>query len=121
MMDKPTQLAYDRTLLAYERTMQAWIRTATSLITFGFSVYKLSDVFATTPGQRARLGGPQEFGTILVCIGFFALAMAVVVYRQSIRALRVEYGKSSMSLSVWLAATVAFLGIFALVTMFGHW
>ena len=119
-MEKSTQLAYDRTLLAYERTMQAWIRTATSLITFGFSVYKLTDVFATTPGQRARLGGPQEFGTILVFIGFFALAMAVVVYRQSMRALRMEYGKHSQSLSLWLAGIIAILGIFALVTMLGH-
>jgi inner membrane protein YidH len=119
-MDKSTRLAYDRTFLAYERTMQAWIRTATSLITFGFSVAKLTDVFATTPGQRARIAGPQEFGTILVCIGFFALFMAIIVYRQSMRALRMEYGKSPMSLSLWLAATVAFLGVFALAVMFAH-
>ena len=38
--DTGTRLAIDRTRLAYERTMMAWIRTATSLITFGFSVYK---------------------------------------------------------------------------------
>ena len=35
-----TTLAFERTRIAYERTMMAWVRTATSLITFGFSVYK---------------------------------------------------------------------------------
>ena len=33
-------LALERTYLAHERTLMAWVRTATSLITFGFSIYK---------------------------------------------------------------------------------
>jgi putative membrane protein len=40
VLDTSTRLAYDRTRLAYENTMMAWVRTATSLITFGFSIYK---------------------------------------------------------------------------------
>jgi putative membrane protein len=116
-VDKPTTLAYERTWLAYERTMQAWIRTAISLITFGFSIYKLTDIFAT-PAERSRIFAAEEFGTLLVCIGLFTLAIAVVIYRQSIWVLRLEYGKSPRSLSVWVAATIAALGIFALVTMF---
>ena len=35
-----TRLAVDRTRLAYERTLMAWTRTATSLISFGFTIYK---------------------------------------------------------------------------------
>ena len=35
-----TQLAVERTRLAYERTLMAWVRTATSLISFGFTIYK---------------------------------------------------------------------------------
>ena len=30
----------DRTRLAYERTMMAWVRMGTSLISFGFTIYK---------------------------------------------------------------------------------
>jgi len=119
-VDKPTTLAYERTWLAYERTMQAWIRTAISLITFGFTIYKLTDIFAA-PAQRSRILGAEEFGTILVLIGLFTLAIAVVIYRQSIRVLRMEYGKSPRSLSVIVAATIALLGIFALVAMYGRW
>jgi putative membrane protein len=33
-------LAVDRTWLAHERTLMAWVRTATSMISFGFTIYK---------------------------------------------------------------------------------
>ncbi len=39
-LDTPTELAYQRTFLAHERTLMAWVRTSSSLITFGFSIYK---------------------------------------------------------------------------------
>lgn len=117
MLDKTTRLAYDRTWLAYERTMQAWIRTAASLITFGFSVYKLIDIVAP-PSSRQRLLGPREFGTALVCIGLAALVFAAIDSRRSIRLLRQEYGQSPRSMSVFFGALVALLGIFALVVMF---
>jgi putative membrane protein len=42
--DKNTRLGVERTRLAYERTMMAWVRTATSLITFGFSIYKFFQI-----------------------------------------------------------------------------
>lgn len=115
-MDTNTRLAYDRTWLAYERTMQAWVRTAISCITFGFSVYKLSEI-VTPNASRSRLAGPHELGIALVCVGFLALAMATVEYRQSIRFLRLEYGKSPRSRSVWFAGAIALLGIFALLSM----
>ena len=35
-----TTLAVERTRLAHERTLMAWVRTATSLISFGFTIYK---------------------------------------------------------------------------------
>lgn len=116
-MDKSTRLAYDRTWLSYERTMQAWIRTAISLITFGFSVFKLADIVTQNPAERARLAGPHEFGYTLVAIGFIALTFATIEYRQSIRVLREQYGQSPRSKSVILAALIAALGIFALITM----
>jgi putative membrane protein len=115
-MDRTTSLAYDRTWLAYERTMQAWTRTAMSLITFGFTVYKLVDVVTPESGRK-HLAGPHQFGIALVCIGFLALAMATLEYRQSINVLRKEYGKSPRSQSVFFAGVIALLGLFAIVSM----
>lgn len=43
-LDPSTRFAADRTRLAYERTMLAWIRIGTSLITFGFGVYKFFQI-----------------------------------------------------------------------------
>ena len=40
LADDRTALALDRTRLAHERTLMAWARTATSLISFGFTIYK---------------------------------------------------------------------------------
>ena len=39
-LDSGTRLAVERTRLAYERTLMAWVRTGTSLISFGFTIYK---------------------------------------------------------------------------------
>jgi len=50
-LDISTTLAYARTRAAYERTMMSWIRTATSLITFGFSVYKFFQFEKPTNGS----------------------------------------------------------------------
>ena len=38
------EMAVDRTRMAHERTLMAWVRTATSLISFGFSIYKFADI-----------------------------------------------------------------------------
>lgn len=116
-VDNSTRLAYDRTWLAYERTMQAWIRTAISLITFGFSVYKLVDIVERDPAHARRLVGPHVFGFTLVAIGFIALGLATVEYRQSIHVLRAEYGESPRSTSVFFAGLIAALGLFALISM----
>ena len=59
-LDTSTRLAFDRTRVAYERTMMAWIRTATSLVTFGFAVYKFFQIDAPSssgelPDRPARV------------------------------------------------------------------
>ena len=51
-LDIATKLAFDRTRAAYERTMMAWIRTATSLITFGFTIYKFFQIEAPSADDR---------------------------------------------------------------------
>jgi putative membrane protein len=65
-LDTSSRLDFDRTRAAYEQLMMSWIRTATSLITFGFSVFQ-----PEVPSSRAenRLIGPREFALMLVSIG----------------------------------------------------
>jgi putative membrane protein len=65
-LDDSTRLAFERTRNSYENTMMSWIRTATSLITFGFSIYKFFQIEAPSEKQRNYLIGPREFAIALL-------------------------------------------------------
>ena len=55
--------------------MMAWIRTATSLITFGFTIYKFFQLEVPRYEERKYLVGPRQFAIALVL-----LARAIAVY-----------------------------------------
>ena len=97
--------------------MMAWIRTGTSLITFGFSIYKLFQLEGLGHPQPGRLIGPREFAFMLVSIGLISLLLATIEHRQNIRALGTQYEGKRRSLAVMVAALISILGILALVAM----
>ena len=116
VLDTSTRLAFERTRASYERTMMSWIRTSTSLITFGFTIYK----FFQLEGVRSRenqLIGPRGFSLILVSIGLGSLVLATIEHRQNVGRLDAEYPGRPRSLAAILAATIAILGILAFVAM----
>src|SRR5262249_38820139 len=78
-----TDLAIDRTWLAHERTLMAWVRTATSMISFGFTIYKFFQ-FETEkdPNLKRGLLSPRDFALIIVSIGLVALLMATFTHRK---------------------------------------
>jgi putative membrane protein len=112
-----TTLAYDRTRLAYERTMMAWVRTATSLITFGFTIYKFFQLERGGGEQNHRLIGPREFALLMISIGLVSLLLATVEHRQSMQGLRAQYPDIPRSLAGVVAALVAILGVLALLVV----
>lgn len=117
-MDRPTWLAFERTRVAYERTMMAWIRTAASLITFGFTIYKVFQIEGLGRAKVAgRLIGPREFSIMLVVIGLLSLVLASLEHRQNIRTLGAQYGGRRRSLAVWLSGLISILGILALLAI----
>jgi putative membrane protein len=69
--------------------MMAWKRTATSLITFGFSIYKLFQLEGLGHQQQGRLVEPREFALMLVSIGLVSLL--TIEHRQNIRTLGAQY------------------------------
>jgi putative membrane protein len=107
----------ERTRIAYEQLMMSWIRTATSLITFGFSIYKFFQIEGQGNIHVNRLIGPRGFALMLVVIGLAALALATLEYRQNIRIVKAQYPKSPRSLSGVVAALISLLGIAALIAM----
>jgi putative membrane protein len=117
-LDVGTRLAVDRTRLAHERTLMAWVRTATSLISFGFTIYKFFQF--ELKGREVspnRLVGPREFALVLIAIGLVALLMSTVDHRRNMQAMRAEFGPIPLSTSAVVAALVSVLGILAFVAV----
>jgi putative membrane protein len=119
--DVSTRLAFDRTRVAYERTMLAWVRTATSLITFGFSIYKFFQLQHLGGERTDRLVGPREFSLLLVSLGLASLLLAAVEHRLNMRELRAQSPEMPpRSLAGVVASLIAILGIAALIVMILH-
>ena len=116
-LDTSTKLAYDRTRLAYENTMMAWVRTATSLITFGFSVYKFFQFDIKRGEELTGLVGPREFGLIMITFGLVSLLAGTVQHVMSLRRLRAQYPAVPRSVAALLAGLISILGIVALAAV----
>jgi putative membrane protein len=117
-----TRLALERTRGAYERTLMAWVRTGTSLITFGFAVYKffqfeMEGKVGSTALIQTALIGTREFGLALISIGLMALLLGAFEHRRDLRALRKDYPGMPRSGSQVLALLVAVLGLLAFVAV----
>jgi len=115
-----TRLSIENTRGSYERTMMSWIRTGTSLITFGFAVYKFFQFEAPKisehePLIKTVLFGPREFGMLMIGIGLLALLLGTFEHRRDLRALRKDYPGMPSSATSVIAVLIATLGLLAFV------
>jgi len=116
-----TELAVDRTRLAHERTLMAWTRTATSLISFGFTVYKFFDyVRKEESGPPAGPLRPRWFALFMIVTGLLALTLATIEHHRALKPLKASYGPQPPSLSLIVAALIAVLGIVGLIAVVFH-
>jgi putative membrane protein len=97
--------------------MMAWIRTATSLISFGFTIYKFFDIEKGLAKPANRLIGPREFSLIVVGVGLISLLLGTVEHRRGMRSLHAECPGLPRSPTSVLAAMISILGILALVAI----
>ena len=120
-LDVGTRLAVDRTRLAHERTLMAWVRTATSLISFGFTIYKFFqfELKGQPPGPE-HLIGPREFAMFMIAIGLVALLLSTLEHRRSMQAMRAEFGNVPVSTAALVAGLISILGIVAFVAVVMH-
>jgi len=117
---RSTMLAFERTRVAYERTMMAWIRTATSLITFGFSVYKFFEFeLKGNPALRTMVVGPRGFGLTLIGIGLLSLLFGTLDHARDLGALRRQWpGMVARSKAGLIALVIGGLGLMAMLAVF---
>jgi putative membrane protein len=119
-MDRNTRLSFERTFLAHERTLMAWIRTSSSLITFGFSIYKFFEL-EQSGGKgfmTVQIIGPRDFSMMLIIIGVVALVLATFQHRRQLRFLKVEYKDTPTSTAGLLAGLISAMGLLAVIAVF---
>lgn len=96
----------------------AWIRTATSLISFGFTIYKFL-------GYRREQGvttttfvfGARGVGMFMIITGLVALTLATLEHHRNMQQLRATYGKIPRSLAALVGGLIAVLGILSLISV----
>jgi putative membrane protein len=114
------QLALARTFVALDRTLMAWIRTALSLISFGFTIYKVVQAIEERP-HPARLLDARGVALVLIAIGVGGLTAALIEYRNQLRALHAqykEYGPFRRTVAPVIATVIAGLGLIGFILVF---
>jgi putative membrane protein len=72
--------------MAAERTLLAWVRTATSLISFGFTIYKFFQYLGESERvEPAGWLGPRGFALLTISIGVTVLVAATIEHREEFR------------------------------------
>ena len=114
-----TDMAGARTLMAADRTLMAWVRTALSLMSFGFTIYKVLGALQEGGRPLHSPNTPRNAGIFLVAMGTLAMVMGIVEYLQTRKALSsampIKLGRPSfvMALIMSVSGVVLFGGILA--------
>ena len=115
LADERTELALARTIVALDRTLMAWIRTATSLISFGFTIYKFFQALLESQGRHdTHLIGPRGVALVLIGLGVGGLLGALIEYRrqrQHLRRTYARYGPIDRSVTQIVATVLSALGV----------
>ncbi len=108
-----TNLAYERTALANDRTLMAWIRTSTSLISFGFTIYKFFQEFRKAEGPELphTLLSAREIGMVLILFGFLGLFFALLQYRSDMKRIKASYRLTGFNFTPVLAMLMLIFSI----------
>src|SRR5271157_4753412 len=90
-----TNLAAIRSLMAADRTLLAWIRTSLSLLSFGFTIYKVLQSFEAAGGilPGRDINTPRVVGLFLTGAGTVAMLMGTIQYVMSVRGFQLLWAK----------------------------
>src|SRR5262252_7898755 len=117
-MAQGRDLGLHRTFLAHDRTLMSWIRTSTSLISFGFGIYKFFELLRETEGRHfGQRFGPREFALTMIGIGIIGLVLATIQYKRTVKGLEREFGETYHSLAGELAMLLAAIGLGVLIVV----
>jgi putative membrane protein len=107
-----TDLAVDRTLMAADRSLMAWIRTALSMISFGYTIYKVLEGFQHEGSMQIRAHMPRNMGLFLTGLGTAAMLMGTTEYWMRLKSLRRAKPYRVLQPSLVMALVMSVAGLF---------
>lgn len=117
-----TGLAVKRTLMAADRTLMAWVRTALSMISFGFTIYKLIQGFQEVEGfTLANRVNPMLVGEFLVGLGILSMALGSVEYWLTLKEIiPISLSKICSRPSFVMALIISVVGLAVFFSIMAH-
>ena len=117
-----TDLAATRTLMAADRSLMAWIRTALSMISFGFTIYKLLETFQEKGVELRDLNSPRNLGLFLTALGTASMVMGTLQYWETLKELRrhqpIPLWRSTFVIALIMSGTGVFLFLSIIIRLF---
>lgn len=110
LAEERTDLATTRTLMAADRTLMAWTRTALSMISFGFTIYKLLEGFREAGVHLAHPHSPRSIGLFLTGMGTVSMLLGTIEYWRFILSLREYHPVSIWRPTFFVALVMALSG-----------
>jgi len=111
------RLAVERTVMGADRTLLAWVRTSLSLISFGFTIFKVLESLQRSEAARlVREQTPKNIGIFMILVGVLPLALSMYQYRQTVKRLG---GKRNIYVNPGMvtAAAILLLGLILLAVI----
>jgi putative membrane protein len=115
LAEERTDLAVKRTVMAADRSLMAWIRTALSMISFGFTLYKLLQAFQEAGTLLPHQDSPRRIGLFLTGLGTASVLIGTIEYWQTLRDLRDEYALRIWRPAFFLALILSLAGLLLFV------
>jgi putative membrane protein len=112
-----TRLAAERTLMAADRSLMAWLRTALSMISFGFTIYKLLQGFEEAGTHLTHASSPRTMGMFLTGMGTLAMVLGTIEYWYRLQDLRKQDNFAIWRPSLVMALFMSAIGLFLFVAI----
>jgi putative membrane protein len=112
-----TDLATGRTLMAMDRSLMAWIRTSLSMISFGFTIYKVLQGLQESGEVLAHGYSPRTVGLFLTGLGTVAMVAGTVEYFERLKLLREYHAVKTWRASLVMAVIMSVVGLFVFVSI----
>lgn len=112
-----TDLATGRTLMAADRSLMAWIRTALSMISFGFTIYKILEGFQQSGVDLLKQQSPRTIGLFLTGLGTVSMVAGTIEYWQRLKMLRKYHAIKTWRPSFVMALIMSVTGMFLFISI----